>query len=108
MNGPSSDRNLLLGIVALQMDFISRDSLIAAMHHWTLDKSRLLSEVLVTLGYLGQADRLVLESLVERRIAHNGGDLARSLSALTFVTPPRSTLSCSAIPTFSRASASWE
>ncbi len=92
MNGPSSDRNLLLGIVALQMDFISRDSLIAAMHHWTLDKSRLLSEVLVTLGYLGQADRLVLESLVERRIAHNGGDLARSLSALTFVTPPRSTL----------------
>ena len=47
MNGPSSDRNLLLGIVALQMDFISRDALIEAMHAWTLDKARSLSEILV-------------------------------------------------------------
>ena len=50
MNGPSSDRNLLLGIVALQMDFISRDALIAAMHGWTLDKTRSLSEILVKNG----------------------------------------------------------
>lgn len=31
-----SDRNLLFGILALQLDFISRDHLIAAMHAWVL------------------------------------------------------------------------
>jgi hypothetical protein len=30
----SADRNLLLGILALQMDFISRDALIQAMNVW--------------------------------------------------------------------------
>ncbi len=56
MNGFSSDRNLLLGIVALQMDFISRDELIAAMHGWTLDKTRSLSEILVRNGALDPTD----------------------------------------------------
>jgi hypothetical protein len=35
-----SDRNLLFGILALQMDFISRDALIAAMNAWVLDKAK--------------------------------------------------------------------
>jgi hypothetical protein len=37
---PGADRNLLFGILALQMDFIQRDALIAAMHAWVLDKTR--------------------------------------------------------------------
>ena len=32
----AADYNLLLGIIALQMDFISRDALIAAMNSWVL------------------------------------------------------------------------
>src|SRR5262249_49755447 len=35
-----ADRNLLFGILALQMDFIGRDALIAAMHAWVLDKAK--------------------------------------------------------------------
>jgi hypothetical protein len=31
---PSADRNLLFGILAVQMDFASRDALIAAMSAW--------------------------------------------------------------------------
>ena len=92
MNGRSSDRNLLLGIVALQMDFISRDALIEAMHGWTLDKTRSLSEILVENGALDPADRAVLESLVERHIAHHGGDPEKSLSSLDLVVPYDSTL----------------
>lgn len=42
-----ADRNLLFGILALQMDFITRDGLIAAMHAWVLDKTRLLSEIIL-------------------------------------------------------------
>ena len=36
----AADRNLLFGILALQMDFISRDALIAAMNAWVLDKAK--------------------------------------------------------------------
>ena len=41
MSGSSSDRNLLLGIVALQMDFIScddgRDCVHASMDGWEIE-----------------------------------------------------------------------
>jgi hypothetical protein len=33
---PAADRNLLFGILALQMDFASRDQLVAAMHAWVM------------------------------------------------------------------------
>jgi hypothetical protein len=41
---PSADRNLLFGILALQMDFVSRDALITAMKAWILAKNRPLGE----------------------------------------------------------------
>jgi hypothetical protein len=34
----AADRNLLFGILALQMDFISRDALIQGMNAWVLDR----------------------------------------------------------------------
>ena len=40
---PGADRNLLFGILALQMDFIGRDALIAAMNAWVLDKAKSLN-----------------------------------------------------------------
>jgi hypothetical protein len=46
MSTPSvhAERNLLFGILAVQMDFISRDALIAAMHAWVLDKVKPLGQ----------------------------------------------------------------
>jgi hypothetical protein len=35
---PSADRNLPFGILAAQLDFVSRDALIAAMNAWVLAK----------------------------------------------------------------------
>jgi hypothetical protein len=34
----AADRNLLFGILALQMDFISREALIQGTHAWVLNK----------------------------------------------------------------------
>ena len=45
-----ADRNLLFGILALQMDFITRDALIAAMNAWVLDKAKSLAQILVDEG----------------------------------------------------------
>ena len=44
---PAADRNLLFGVLALQMDFISRDALVGAMNAWVLDKARPLGLILV-------------------------------------------------------------
>ncbi len=37
-----TDRNLLFGILAVQMNFVSRDALIAGMNGWLLAKHRAL------------------------------------------------------------------
>jgi hypothetical protein len=47
-----TDRNLLFGILALQMDFSDRDALITAMHAWMLAKHQSLGDILVQQGKL--------------------------------------------------------
>jgi serine/threonine-protein kinase len=78
----AADRNLLFGILALQMDFISRDALMGGMNAWVLDKGRPLAQVLLAQGALSQEQFAVLEPLVEAHVRQHGGDPARSLAAL--------------------------
>src|SRR5436189_4969863 len=75
-----ADRNLLFGILALQLDFISRDQLVEAMHAWVLAKQRPLGEILVERGALASDDHALLAPMVERHIAKHGGDPAKSLA----------------------------
>jgi eukaryotic-like serine/threonine-protein kinase len=57
-----TDRNLLFGILALQMDFISRDALVAAMHAWVLDKGKPLGQILVDQRALTADTHALLEA----------------------------------------------
>ncbi|NBV46359.1 MAG: serine/threonine protein kinase [Planctomycetia bacterium] len=77
-----ADRNLLLGILAHQMDFVGRDDLFAAMHAWLLDKERPLGALLVEQGRLSAARRAILEALVDEHVRAHGGVAARSLEAV--------------------------
>lgn len=43
---PASDQNLLFGVLALQMDFVSRDQLVEAMNAWALAKHEALGQIL--------------------------------------------------------------
>jgi hypothetical protein len=81
-NHPAADRNLLFGILAVQMDFISRDGLIEAMHAWVLDKAKPLGQILLEHGRL-TAERLqFLEPLVHEHLdAHPSGS-HQSLAAV--------------------------
>jgi serine/threonine-protein kinase len=81
-NRPTSDRNLLFGILALQMDFIGRDQLIAAMHAWVLDKATPLGDLLQGQGALAEDERAILDALVEKHLRKHGGDPERSLAAV--------------------------
>ncbi len=78
---PAADRNLLFGILAVQMDFVGRDQLIAAMHSWVLAKHRPLGELLQEQGALTAENRQLLEQLVTAHLGAHGGDVRRSLAA---------------------------
>jgi serine/threonine-protein kinase len=88
-----ADRNLLIGIIALQMDFISRDQLIAAMHASILSKASPLSRILLDQGALSDPRRALLDALVDEHIKLHAGDPQRSLAALSSIASVRHDLS---------------
>jgi hypothetical protein len=73
-----ADYNLLFGILALQMDFITLDALIAAMNSWVIQKQKTLGELLEQHGALASADRALLEPLVRRHVEQHGGGTSNS------------------------------
>src|SRR6516225_280639 len=79
---PGADRNLLFGVLALQMEFISRDELIAAMQDWVSDQTRMLGQILVERGWLTPGRRQLLDDLVQEHINDHHGDAVQSLAAL--------------------------
>jgi serine/threonine-protein kinase len=83
MPAPLSDRNLLFGILALQLDFIDRNALVAAMHAWGLEKHRSLGELLQERGRLAADCRQLLDALVAEHLRAHGDDAQQSLAALS-------------------------
>ena len=80
-----SDRNLLLGILAVQMDFVTRDALFEAMKDWVYRKETPLGALLVEKGDLAQSRQNLLEALVDEHVKAHGGEPARSLQVLSSI-----------------------
>jgi eukaryotic-like serine/threonine-protein kinase len=78
---PEADRNLLYGILALQMDFITREALVGAMNAWVLDKGKPLGRILLAQGALDEEDHVLLDAMVAKHVAKHGGDPQKSLAA---------------------------
>ena len=76
------DRNLVLGIMALQQNLVSRDALLAAMGAWTEKPERSLGAILVEQGVLTPARRGLLERRVDEQLKAHGGDAAKSLATV--------------------------
>jgi serine/threonine-protein kinase len=73
---------LLFGILALQMEFISRDALIGAMGTWVLDKKKPLGDILRDQGHLQEHRLRLLKEMVEEHLRAHNDDPQRSLAAL--------------------------
>ena len=97
MSNPVTDRNLLFGILALQMDFIDRDALIRAMNAWVLAKSRTLGEILLEQKALDADTRALLEALMQKHLARHGGD-AEKASRLRQLRRPAKAASRATVP----------
>ena len=85
MSQPVADRNLLFGILALQMDFISRDALVQAMHAWVLEKAKPLGQILQEQGHLSPERGQLLAALVAEHLRAHGDDAQQSLAALSSI-----------------------
>jgi serine/threonine-protein kinase len=82
MSTPSADQDLLFGLLAWQLHFLSRDQLTAALAAWAADRSRPLAEVLRERGALGDDELGLLAELTRRHLARHGHDLRQSLATL--------------------------
>ena len=78
--GASADCNLLFGILALQMGFVTRDALLSGMHSWVFAKDRPLGELLQERRALTPQQRQVLDAVVAEHLKAHGGDVRRSLA----------------------------
>ncbi len=81
----AADRNLLFGILALQMDFITREALVSAMNAWVLRKEQPLGEILVEQNALPTDLLRMLDQLVERHLQQHGNNAGQSLAAISSV-----------------------
>lgn len=82
MLGAHADQNLLFGILALQLDFVNRDQLVAGLNAWVLDKSKPLAEIFVGQGVMATDARSILDALVAKHLEFHHGDPKQSLQAL--------------------------
>jgi len=79
----TSDRNLLFGILALDLNFIGPDDLISAMHAWLGDKEKSLATILRDAGKLKEEDCTLLEQVVHRHVEIHHKDVGQSLAAVS-------------------------
>jgi len=82
MSSSTSDRNLLYGILALQMDFISRDALVAAMNTWVLRKETPIGDILREQQAMEIDEQHLLDALVAKHLQKHEHDPRRSLQAV--------------------------
>ncbi len=90
--GQSSDRNMLVGILALQMDFIDREQLLVAMNAWVMRKAVALEEILLELKALTPDTVALLQALVAKHLELHGNNAQHSLRALSSIGPLRDEL----------------
>src|SRR5262245_55978350 len=74
----TSDRNLLFGILALQMEFVNRDALVSAMNAWILSKQTPLGVILANRGDLNATRCQLLDALVEEHVKQHDNDAGKS------------------------------
>jgi tRNA A-37 threonylcarbamoyl transferase component Bud32 len=86
MANPNADRNLLYGVLALQMEFVTRQQMLTALSAWSYAKHKTLGEILIEHGALDQERQVVLDGLVNARLQQHDNDVTQSLMALAL--PP--------------------
>jgi eukaryotic-like serine/threonine-protein kinase len=87
----AAERDLLCGLIALQVGLIDQGQLVAAFQAWARDRAQPLADRLVDRGDLDAEQRAGIEAMVALHLKKHGGNADRRLAA----------------PSSSRRSSSW-
>ncbi|MBC8352094.1 MAG: protein kinase [Planctomycetes bacterium] len=74
-----TDRNLLFGILALQLEYVDSTQFTEACGAWAVAKQKSLSEIFIERGWMTADESAEVEQLVERKIEKHSGDTHKSL-----------------------------
>ncbi len=77
-----TDRNLLIGVLALQAGLIDSKQFIEACTIWTTRKKAPLTELLIERGWILASDVAPIEHLLRRNLEQHGGDAGATLVAV--------------------------
>src|SRR5262245_1724951 len=78
----TADRDLLFGLIALQVGLIDQGQLVAAFQAWARDKARPLAAYLTDRGDLDADQRPAVEAMVALHLKKHDGDAEQSLAAV--------------------------
>lgn len=76
------DRNLLFGVLAVQLKHIAPADLSRAAAVWAAEDDKDLGSVLVELGSMDENSRALIENLLGERVKAHGGDASKTLGSL--------------------------
>ena len=93
MNALETERNMLFGMLAAQLDFISQGQFLTAVAAWREQSSKPLIEILRDQDSLTDKDLQLLSDLVEAHVKHHNNDVTKSLGTLTLPNSVRDELS---------------
>jgi tetratricopeptide (TPR) repeat protein len=76
---PASNVNLLIGLLALDNELISRADLVAAVRQWVQGRSQTLSAILVQRGAMRADGREIVEAIAGGLLERHGGDVEQAI-----------------------------
>lgn len=82
MSAPGSDRELLIGVMAVQLGFASAQQVMTAAAEWATDRKTGVAERLTQKNVLSGTQREMLEALVSQAIQVNHGDVRETIQSL--------------------------
>ena len=85
-------RDLLFGLLALQIGLIDQDQLVTAFAAWSRTRGKTLAEILVERGAIDEESRALLAGMAEKQLKLHGGDLEKSLAAVALGSSTREKL----------------
>ena len=77
----SRDRNLLFGLLAVQLKQVTTDALVQAAKQWATESRRDLADILERAGALTAKSRAFVEQVVDGIVDGHGGDSTLTLNA---------------------------
>jgi WD40 repeat protein/serine/threonine protein kinase len=76
------ERNLLFGLLAVQLQLATSQDLVSAAAVWAVDQQRSLGDILVERGLLSERQQRLILELIDEQVRGQGGDMARVLESL--------------------------